>query len=284
MSFIYAEKIFIDEEKSRYNINIFSDTKTTLNGAVKANWGYRQRVLVENYGFLKSVIIGPTCCISFAGNNTKYAQRLLTWIFEKRIVSDKDMLEKAMQLHLEAIADDIEFIICSSDTGEPCIYCIKNGIMSKNVSSAWIGSPIAFSKMQELRLTQEETKKQIHSSTLDLFNRVICECEDDSVGGFVIQCKYNGNEFIYPWRYETSVSKPRIVHPGESIQLFDTAQNGGYAVCFRESKEDVIIDFDQIDISIIYTSRYRYDEDINNKYIKHLMLPFKFRTSTGIFI
>lgn len=282
MSFVYAEKNAIDKEDAEYSVSIFSDTKTTLTGAVFANWSERQRKSIEEYGFLKSIIIGPTCCVSFAGNDTSYAQKLLKWIFEKRFVSDEEMLEKALQLHLAANPDDIEFIICSSDTGKPCIYCIKNGQIFNDVSSAWIGSQVAFDKMQKLRLTKDESNGDKKYTSLELFKRTVYECGDDSVGGFVIKCEYNGEEFIYPWRYETSVSRPQIVQPGECVQLFDTAENGGYAVNFRESKRDVIIDFEQIDISIVYSSSLRYEEDIDNPYTKHLMLPFKICTSTNI--
>jgi hypothetical protein len=284
MSFVYAEKNPIDEECSEYSINILSDTKTTLTGAVLVNWSERQRKAIEDYGFIKSMIISPSCCVSFAGNDTSYAQKLLKWIFEKGIVSDEEMLEKAMQLHMEAHKDDIEFIICSSDTGKPCIYYIKNGNMFIDVSSAWIGSQAAFDMMQKLRLTQDERIGQSKLTSTGAFRRAVNECGDDSVGGFIIQSVYNGNEFFYPCRYQSAVSKSQIVQPGEYVRLFDTAANGGYSVHFRESKQDVIMDFEQIDTSIIYTSRYRYAEDIDNPYTKHLMLPFKFCTSKGLFI
>ena len=274
MSFIYAEKDSISEDGSKQRVNIFSDTKTTLTGAVLANWSERERKAIELYGFLKSVIIGPTCCISFAGNNTIYAQKLLKWIFEKRFVNDEEMIEKAMQLHLEANRDDIEFIICSSNTGKPVITCIKNGEIFKDVPSAWIGSQIAFYKLQELRKSSY--------TDISLFTRAVYECGDDSVGGFVIQSTYNGKEFFYPERLESSVYKSQIAQPGENIQLIDTAENGGYTVHFRESKCDVIMTFEQIDISVIYSARYRYKSDMESDYKKHLMLPFEFYTSTGI--
>ena len=284
MSFIYAEKNPIDKNCTEYSLNILSDTKTTLTGAVLANWSERQRKAIEDYGFIKSVIIGPTCCISFAGNDTSYAQKLLKWIFEKRIVSDEEMLEKAMQLHMGTHKDDIEFIICSSDTGKPVMSCIKERKLLRDVSSAWIGSPAAYDMMKTIKLKQNEKEMQLQDTYLELFKKAVEECKDDSVGGFIIQCTYNGKQFLYPERLESYVSKPQIVRPGECVKLVDIAENGGYTVHFRESTQDVIMDFEQIDTSIIYTSRYRYTEDIDNPYTKHLMLPFKFCTSKGLFI
>ena len=279
MSFIYAEKNPNSEaDDAKQTVKIYSDTKTTLTGAVLANWNQREREAIRIYGFLKSVIIGPTCCISFAGNNTIYAQKHLKWIFEKRIVSDDEMVEEAMRLHKNANKDDIEFIICSSNSGQPVITCIKNGVVERDVSSAWIGSPYAFQKLQELRLQDQQLSSY---TSIDLFSRAIEECGDDSVGGFVIESLYNGKEFVYPYRLESSVSKPQIVRPGESICLFDIAENGGYTAQFRESRQDVIIDFVQIDVSVIYTAKYRYKDDIEDEFKKHLMLPFEFCTSTG---
>ncbi|MBQ8920944.1 MAG: hypothetical protein IJ060_02135 [Oscillospiraceae bacterium] len=127
MSFVYAEKIFMNQEKTAQKVNIFSETKTTLIGAVNEIWSEKEITVIRKYGFIKSVIIGPTCCISFAGNNTIYAQKLLKWIFDKSIVSDEELLAEAFRLHKNAPKDDIEFIICSADSGQPIISCIKNG-------------------------------------------------------------------------------------------------------------------------------------------------------------
>ncbi len=276
MSFVYAEKYFIDEDRTEPRVNIYSDTKTTLIGAVLANWSEKERTTIEKYGFIKSVNIGPTCCISFAGNNTMYAQRLLKWIFEKRFVSDDELIEKAFQLHREACKDDIEFIICSADSGRPIITCIKNGVINNDVSSAWIGSPDAFHKMQELR-------KDLVTD-ISLFSKALEECGDDSVGGFVIRSTYDGKEFFYPERLESSVERKQLVRLGENITLFDPAEKGGYTIHFRESKQNVIIDFLQSDHSVIYSASLRYKSEQDNLYKEHLMLPMLFCTSTNICI
>lgn len=276
MSFVYAEKNEVKYDGEIYhNIDIFSDTKTTLTGAVLSNWSDKTRKAIEKYGFLKSIIIGPSCCISFAGNNTLYAQKLLKWLFEKRNVSEKEVCYEALRLHLSAGKDDIEFIICSTENGQANIICIKEGKMIGNLSSAWIGSTLAYKKMQRLQKSQD--------MTYDLFKTTIDECGDDSVGGFVIHCHYSEKEdmFYYPEEYASYVSREQVVMSGENIKLFDHIENGGYAVHYRESGCEVVIDFLHIDISIMYTSRYRYDEkDTNNSNTKHLLLPIIIRTST----
>lgn len=70
MSFVYAEKIknTIEDEQIQ-GIKIYSDTKVSIEGAVKTNWSEQQRKAIEKYGMCKSIIIDPKCCISFAGNN-----------------------------------------------------------------------------------------------------------------------------------------------------------------------------------------------------------------------
>ncbi|MBQ5330573.1 MAG: hypothetical protein J6F31_04905 [Oscillospiraceae bacterium] len=273
VSFVYAEKNYLFDGSGKQSINILSDTKTTLIGAVLSNWTEKEINTIKNYGFLKSIIIGPKCCISFAGNNTIFAQKLLSWIFDKKIVSEGELIEKAYEIHSEAEKDDIEFIICSSDSEKPIITCIKEGTINNDVSSTWIGSRSAFNTLQKLRTSSY--------TDIRLFKKAIDECGDDSVGGFVINCIYNGEKFIYPERLETCVSRNQTVKPGESFKLYDTAENGGYTAYFRESNCDVIIDFEQIDISVIYTARLRYEEDKNMEFKKHLMLPFVFCTSTN---
>ena len=276
MSFVYAEKNFINQEKAKQKVNIFSETKTTLIGAVDEIWDKKEIAAITKYGFVKSVIIGPTCCISFAGNNTIHAQKLLKWIFDKSIVSDEELLTEALRLHKNAPKDEIEFIICSADSGQPIISCIKNGKLDNDVSSAWIGSPFAFRKMQEIR-------QQTKASTTDitLFSRAIDECGDDSVGGFVIKSTFDGERFFYPERLESSVEKKQIVKPGECLRLFDTAENGGFTIHFRESAQDVIIDFLQKDYSVVYSANFRYKSEKSNECKEHLMIPLIFCTSTN---
>lgn len=56
MSFVYAEKIkYTLEDKQIQGIKIYSDTKVSIEGAVKTNWSEQQRKAIEKYGMCKKV-------------------------------------------------------------------------------------------------------------------------------------------------------------------------------------------------------------------------------------
>ncbi len=158
----------------------------------------------------------------------------------------------------------------------PYIKQYRRQYFSINTAKGFYRSPFAFRKMQEIR-------QQTKASTTDitLFSNAIDECGDDSVGGFAIECSFNEEKFIYPERLESSVEKAQLVQLGECIRLFDTAENGGFTIHFRESPKDVIIDFLQKDYSVIYSASIRYQSEKNKESKKHLMLPIEFCTSTN---
>lgn len=100
----------------------------------------------------------------------------------------------------------------------------------------------------------------------------------------MINVRYDSfaHHFVYSECLESSVEYPQVVKLGEKIRFYDDASKGGYTVYYRESDSDVIIDFQQADISVAYTNRYRYEEETEiNEYTKHFMLPIFFKTSTG---
>lgn len=75
MSFIYAEKGVdkVDNQGLPY-LFIYGDTKfTPVPGAPNIkNWGKRTFEIVSRYGLVKSMIVAPKCCVSFAGNDISY--------------------------------------------------------------------------------------------------------------------------------------------------------------------------------------------------------------------
>ncbi|MCH5192591.1 MAG: hypothetical protein J1F11_01430 [Oscillospiraceae bacterium] len=276
MSFVYAEKSQTKFENDMYNCTkIYSDTKTTLTGAYLSNWSDKTRMAIEKYGFIKSAIINPKFSVSFAGNNTLYAHKLLEWISSKPKFTDEDVINKAFELHMSTDKDDIEFILCYVDNDETHITCIKERNIDIDCSSAWIGSYKAFCKMQELRTSS--------NTSLDLFKKAVEECEDDSVGGFIICTSYFENEqkFLFPERTELYKERQQIVQPDGEIIFSGSAATGDCTIRFHESENDVIIDFDQNNTSIIYTNKFRYSQiDIDNPNIKFFLLPIIFETDT----
>lgn len=137
MSFIYAEKNYIQHLDQRFPVtHIYSDTRLVIDEASSLNWNPSTLSAIKKYGIIKSIILGPRCCISFAGNNIAYAHQLLEQLHTWQSFTGKQLIDFAYQIHKSAPVDDIEFIICLADENdETHITCIKNNTIEaeKNI-------------------------------------------------------------------------------------------------------------------------------------------------------
>lgn len=286
MSFIYAEKVQLDlGEQSISAVNIMSDTMfTPIPGAPdKANWGAKTYTRMMRYGIVKSVIVNPKCCISFAGNDIKYAHDLLEYAFSTEMPQEDDLWSQALQICVSAPRDAVEFIICTVDDDDSVhITCVKDGDILYDCPQAWIGSRDVYEKLRQQHSPDKPKYEQ--NTSRSMFGNAIKAANDESVGGFIIEVRYDweSSSFVYSEWYETNFESSQLVAPGETIKVWGNAQEGGYAVHCYKSPESVVLDIEQGDFSIIYTNRSRYEEENNaNEHTKHFMLPFLFRTSTG---
>lgn len=272
MSFIYAEK------REEYTL-IYSDTKLTFNQHAALNWGKQTYDAMCTYGLIKSIIVRDNCCISFAGNNIMLAHDLIKQSVEHEEITEKQLIDNAFDIYLSAAPDDIEFIICTADEKEEThITCIKERKITYDNQNAWIGSPIAFHKMQEIRMQDKKI------GLGDPFERSIHECGDLSVGGFPILTVYSTFEhgFFYTERISSTTGRAHNTAPGEIIDFYDTAADGGYTTYQHWSNEEVRIDFLQGDFSILYTNKYRLSEP--DEYTKYFLLPIPIKTSEKIIL
>lgn len=277
MSFVYAEKSqFTYENEIINSTKIYSETKTTLIGAYKSNWSPKTISAINKYGFIKCINVSPKFSVSFAGNNTALAHKLLEWIYSKQKCMEEQVIDKAFELHSSADKNDIEFILCyADDNNQTHIVCIKEGELYMDQPSAWIGSYKAFRKMQELRKSPD--------TSIELFQQAVEECKDDSVGGFIICNSYFEREqrFLFPERFETYTGRTQTLQSGDNIIFSSDAETGDYTIHFHESQNEVIIDFYQNNRSILYTNRYRYNQsDVDNTNTNRFLLPIIVETST----
>lgn len=276
MSFVYAEK-------NKSCTEIYSDTKVTFNERSKLNWGKNTRNAMGVYGIIKSIIVRDNCCVSFAGNDVRYAHKLLQEIVDMGEFSEDQLLDCAWKIHKSAPPDGIEFIICTADDNdETHITCIKERNLSRNCTIAWIGSEKAHSKMQELRMRELSDGRQ--PSVDDLFSRTLQECKDESVGIFGIVTIFSPDEhgFFYTERLQMTIEQRQIVKPGDTVKLHGSAEEGAYTIHQHWSNEEVRLDIAQADLSILFTRKYRLDtSDSTNPDTKFFLLPIPFRTSTG---
>ena len=285
MSFIYAEKIVqsVDGE-DHPSFHIMGDTKFTpipeSPGIV--DWGTKTYSLLSRYGIVKSMIIGPKCCLSFAGNNIAYAHDLLTFIYTTGKFSVDQMLSRALEIHLSAPKDAIEFLICTVDEREEGhITCVKDGEIKQDCPQAWIGSSEVHKALQAQR--DFSISKSEHRFSLSQFQVAIERSCDDSVGGFITNIRYDfyNRTFVYSERLETHTGRDQLVQLGESIRLYDNAADGGYLVHYDENSSAFSLQIDQGDLSIVYVNGTKYDEPHSiNDHTKYFMIPILVRTST----
>lgn len=282
MSFVYAKKYNEEINGEIFcRTNIFSDTKISLEGTSNCNWGAKTRKVLEKYGLIKSIIISPKCCISFAGNNIAHVHTLLSKLYDMEYFEEDKLVQTALDIHRKAPKGEIEFIICLADEKNSTeIICVKEGNLYRDCSSAWIGSYDAFyylRKYQENSATQSE-------SAYSAFNYAIRSCKDDSVGGFDVIVMFDNNlcEFVYPERLLATYEREQKVKSGALVKIEGTAEEGAYTAHYCESNEDVIITIEQANITLYYTKKYRLqNEDVDNKYTKHFLLPIVIESDTG---
>jgi len=286
MSFIYAEKnLFCDNAETVKTISILSDTKILFTRNF-GDWSDITRKYIELYGMVKSIILCPTCCVSFAGNNIFYVTKLLDDVSQKSNWDEKYLCEKAFEIHSNAPPNDIEFIICYIKNKEHHIVCIKEGKIEYDCVNSWIGSPETFLEMQKHRMNLLNNKSSNSTcSAMDLFRKAIRDTKDGSVGkDFFVHtfASSRTNKFIYPYRIESFIDVKKTILSGENIPLMVSATEGGFTSEYLENTENVIINIPQADLSILYTKQYRLDKyDVGNPSTKYFLLPITYQTSSG---
>lgn len=282
MSFIYAEKNYIQCLDQRFPVtHIYSDTRLVIDEASGLNWKPSTLSIVKKYGIIKSIILSPRCCISFAGNNIAYAHQLLEQLYAWQSFTGEQLIDLAYQIHKSAPVDDIEFLICLADENdETHIICIKNNAIEAEKISAWIGSKQAFDAMQKMRIGKlEEGEESVISFSHQAFKQALIESGDDSVGGFDIMIVYDRDEhsFFYTERLEMFCERAQKVEPGKAVRLSGAAEEGACTLHYYRSAGAVVIDIEQADLTLAYTRGQCTDADLRYKYF---LLPMLIRTST----
>ncbi len=277
MSFIYAEKYYSDTLRKN-SISIWSDTRIGLGEGTKANFSETQIDLIKNYGIVKSTICSRDLCISFAGNNIRYAAELFSTLNKKGTFDFKCVTDLAYEIHMNATSkDDVEFIIAYYSEGDFYIDCIKERTKYSNRHSAWIGSETAFSSLQKFRLDNKKESENVDKYTALAFANVVEGCGDITVGGIPIKVTYNyeNNSFEYAWIKSINSTKEHAVKHGDDISFFTSARDGGFVYeILPVSIQDAMIKIEQIKHMILYSRQYRISgKEADNEHAFGLMLP-----------
>ncbi len=274
MSFVFAEKYKASWSETE-RLDIHCDTRIVKESISGAHFSAKQRSFIEQYGIVKSTIIAPEICISFAGNDILYATKLFRKLYDRHSFSRQDVVSLAYEIHQSAPNDAIEFIISSFEDGKLQIDSIKEGGICEDCPSAWIGSQVAFSAFQEERLNTYPKGKPIHEYTYGAFSNVVAGCGDSSVGGFHIVVTYHSDNQTFCFQESKRLyALDQIVKLGEAA-IFDTSrESGGYSCeIISPSIEYLLFVIDQMKPAILFSRQHRCAEDSTNKSLFSLMLP-----------
>jgi hypothetical protein len=230
-------------------IYIVSDTKLTAPD--DQEFSKRQKNDAKE-GVIKTTIIRPSCCISFAGN-IDFADDALKAITPYSATGE--IIEILRSQH-ELAGQRTDFILCVSEW-EKRIYEIKNGQVTQ-VTAAWIGSQLAFNRFQSCMLTEGGANSQgsfismSDASGGNLFHKmtqaidaVIQDEAIPEVAGFKIRVCFDGQRFKYMGYLDSYFSHMQLqfeIPAGAkefSIPITHaTAAQGGYTINFFNSADN----------------------------------------------
>jgi tetratricopeptide (TPR) repeat protein len=211
-------------------IYIVSDTKLTFPEDKFPN----KSLAAPSDGVIKTTILNPQVCIAFAGE-VEPAEAAI------QVCRRYDFMVSSIKEHLlnvnNTTAGKTEFILCVGFP-EYLIYEIKN-MKIIQTNSSWIGSKSAFSIYQEKALDPQAASKKFDTILDEALDHVLKSSLAPEVNGFRVSVSNDGNFFHYKNYMATNMpSRTYSLKANQSsvIDIYGTAQEGGYSVSFCENE------------------------------------------------
>jgi hypothetical protein len=170
--------------KESDELYVHSDSKVIDTFGTVSERNLRQNAPLS--GLLKTVILHPHICLSFAGNSG-FATEFLKRFFSEELKSwnTPRLVEELEQVHRDS-AQECEFILCEVIARSPRITVIKDGNVTHDATSAWIGSQPAFAAYQAAFHSLESTRP-VNERMREAFRAVIDDEQLSEVGHFHIE-------------------------------------------------------------------------------------------------
>lgn len=233
--------------KDNEDVFIHSDSKVLDEFGPSNERSLRQNSMLG--GLLKTVILHPHICLSFAGSSP-HATDFLRDFFKEDIGNwnTPRLIEKLLSIH-QASSHQCEFILCEVVERSPRISVIKNGSISINQVSAWIGSQPAYNSFQAA-FHSSDASIPLNERMRGAF-RVVLEDETISeVGHFHIEAYLEHNitntgnagggpdsVFLYDFKSEWDTGNQVFHLPGNArtaLSMGDAA-HGAYGISYFRS-------------------------------------------------
>ncbi len=191
---IDSEKIFIE-----------SDSKITDDRLVRSD---------PLCGLMKTLILNPLLCISFAGK-VYYAELAIKRFFENKIESINTLLNMLLGVNTES-EDSTDFIVATIHGRVPRLFKVSNGEVTKNIQNAWIGDQEGF-EIYQREFHAQEVEMPLKDKMRKSFRTVIDSAEVDSIGDFHISTELNHEicpdhpVFLHALKIEIEVTEPQTI-------------------------------------------------------------------------
>lgn len=190
-----------------YNENIYieSDSKVTDDRLVRSD---------PLCGLLKTLILHPFICISFAGNVT-FAELALKKFFEYKIEDVNTLLRMLLDTNIES-GNATDFIIATINGRVPRLFKVSDGEVTKDIGNAWIGDQEGFEIYQkEFHALEAEVplKEKMRKS----FRAVIDSTDVEAIGDFHMSTELNykinpGHPvFLHALKVEIEITEPQTI-------------------------------------------------------------------------
>jgi len=186
-------------------------------------------------GILKTIIIDPKTCISFAGIVDE-ANMAIEYLLQNQFTSINEIVSYLLSVNINS-NDKTDFIVKSLHKEDPCMFKISGGNIEENMQSAWIGDYLAFSLFQSQMNSQNENldlRQKIENS----FKHVLQDESIESVGDYHIHVVSRNDVFEYNIRIDLDLGPQTIkiekANEWTTIPL-GTAMNGSFGMSYLVS-------------------------------------------------
>lgn len=194
-------------------------------------------------GILKSIIITPEICISFAGN-IDHAHSALEKIFSDQIFDLSHLKILLLCVHVEE-NEEIDFSIATTLGGGQLIQ-IKDGEIKENLQVVWLGEKSAFESYQGryldgLKGLENLGADELSKLTNDAFEQTLHSevTQTQSVGDYHISIRTKDDELRYQMKFKIDIGPQeiKIEKPGEWTDIpLGNAENGSYGESYLVSE------------------------------------------------
>jgi len=189
-------------------------------------------------GYLKTIIINPRLCISYAGD-IDYAQKAIENIYKLKDFSISKIKDLLLQVNKDSVYET-DFLIGSVEN-QSLLHKINDGKIETTNQSFWIGDSAGFNLFQKNFLPKLKSFDQYHIAKIqsEAFEEVIRSGSIESVGGFhiTVHNTRNGLEYLMKMEINSGYSHTIKVEADKTVPLtFGDATTGAHSYSYLISK------------------------------------------------